>query len=330
MFKSGKKGAGEIILIILAIVAVTGVIVLSLKIKIKKNFKVNNFQETFLSENNIEKSLVSKNNKEKLNKNSPINNRNIVSQEMKIFQDNFSKDKIVEEAGDLNSSRDENWWVNSGAFLYVKNGVGQTIFGKLKKDNKWQKDYYDYNKQETDNGYRPQNIFRLITKSRWRNLQQEVYFNIQHYELSPDKHRSESNGFLLFNRYQDGDNLYYTGLRVDGAVVVKKKYKGKYYLLGYKKILKGKYDRKKKANLIPQQKWLGLKSEVRTIKNNQVTIQVFVKLKEGQNNWQKILSVKDDGKKYGGPAILNEGYAGIRTDFMDVKFDNYKIRELKN
>lgn len=37
---------------------------------------------------------------------------------------------------------------------------------------------------------------------------------------------------------------------------------------------------------------------------------------------------KDDGKSYGGDAILNEGYAGIRTDFMDVEFDDCRALKI--
>jgi len=33
------------------------------------------------------------------------------------------------------------------------------------------------------------------------------------------------------------------------------------------------------------------------------------------------------GKSFGGAAFMQEGYVGIRTDFMDVKFDNYKLNK---
>ena len=38
---------------------------------------------------------------------------------------------------------------------------------------------------------------------------------------------------LLFNRYQDGQTLYYGGVRVDGAAVIKKKLAGVYTTLAY-------------------------------------------------------------------------------------------------
>lgn len=245
-----------------------------------------------------------------------------------FFNINFSENFVVEESGRMQDSDSDDWWVNSGAFLYSEKGVGQTIMGKLNKKDKWRIDYRNYNSDETDDGYHPQNIFRLVTRSKWKNFNQEAYFKIKKYNLSESKHRFESNGILLFNRYQDGDNLYYTGLRVDGAVVIKKKYKKKYYLLGYKKILPGKYNRKESPNLIPADKWIGVKSKLRTIDDNQVEIKVFID-REKNGKWEKILDVIDNGKKFGGSAILKKGYAGIRTDFMDVEFDDYKIEEVE-
>jgi hypothetical protein len=116
-------------------------------------------------------------------------------------------------------------------------------------------------------------------------------------------------------------------LRVDGAVVVKKKYKGKYYMMAYKKILAGEYNRKSSPNLIPENEWIGVKSELRTIEDDKVQIKVFIDI-ERDGEWKEVLNVIDDGKKFGGRAILEEGYAGIRTDFMDVEFDDYRIEEL--
>jgi len=256
-------------------------------------------------------------------------NKNLIDEkqgeQLTMFRDEFSTPRVIEEIGQMEASGDKDWWLNSGAFLYIKNGTARTIFGKLRKENKWQKKYQDYNPLETDGGYRPQNIFRLVTRSKWQNFQQECYFKIHHYELSSDEHRSASNGLFLFNRYEDGDNLYYTGLRVDGTVVVKKKYKGKYYLMAQKKILPGKYNRQEMPNLLPENKWLGLRSEVQTIADDQVEIKVFVKLSP-KKDWRKVITIKDDGNKYGGRAILAKAFAGVRTDFMDVELDNYEIK----
>ncbi len=246
-----------------------------------------------------------------------------------IFIDGFQRREIIEETGEMEESIGSDWWVNSGAFL-IKNGkIGKTLQGKIKKDSVWQKKYEDYNSESTDGGYRPQNIFRLVTKSKWQDFQQEVYFRIVKYNLSKSKHRNQSNGLLLFNRYLDGDNLYYTGIRVDGAGVIKKKIKGEYFTLAYEPIFNGRYDIKTNSNLLPENTWIGLKSEVVTTNDNNVNIKLFLD-KEGNENWELILEVTDDNKSYGGDAILKEGYSGIRTDFMDVEFDDYYIKDIGN
>ncbi|MEK7147292.1 MAG: hypothetical protein AAB806_00185, partial [Patescibacteria group bacterium] len=70
--------------------------------------------------------------------------------------------------------------------------------------------------------------------------------------------------------------------------------------------------------------WIGLRSEVKTNPDNTVSVKFFID-KDKTGNWILIAEATDDGKSYGGAAILQEGYAGIRTDFMDVEFDDYRI-----
>lgn len=246
------------------------------------------------------------------------------------FSENFSNRYVIEESSTMDKSNNKKWWVNSGAFLYSKNGVGRTIFGKLEKNSKWQIKFANSNHErmlETDKGYRPQNIFRLVTRTKWKNFKQTVYFKIKKYNLSKDKHRSESNGLLLFNRYKDGDNLYYVGLRVDGCAIIKKKINGKYITLDKKKIFNGVYNRDNKPNLLPINKWIGVKSEVKTNDNNEVVLKLFLDMNKS-GNWKQIINIKDDSDSLNGNSILGKGYAGIRTDFMDVEFDDYKIVEI--
>lgn len=244
------------------------------------------------------------------------------------FSDSFDGDYILEETGKMGESASKNWWVNSGALLFVNNGTGKTIFGKLSQGDKWQTDYKNYNASETDDGYHPQNIFRLVAKSKWKNFQQECYYKINRYILSKTKERSESNGLLLFNRYQDGNNLYYTGIRVDGFAVIKKKINGKYYTMAYNRIINGKYNRNTNPNLLPKDEWIGVKSEVGNNPNGTVLIKLYID-RNRSGDWVLALKATDNGKSFGGAAIKNEGYAGIRTDFMDVEFDDYKIEETK-
>lgn len=284
-----------------------------------RDIKIDNILEN--NSNDIKKNI-----EEGDGENINIDNMDNINKENSFF-DNFSDEFILEESGNMESSLSDNWWVNSGAFLYSSNGTGKTIFGELKKNSKWQEKYKDYNSSETDTGYHPQNIFRLVTRSKWQNFNQECYYKINRYIISNAKERSESNGILLFNRYQDEDNLYYTGLRVDGTIVIKKKYRGEYYLMAQKIFFTGIYKRKINPNLLPIGRWIGLKSEVINNRDQTVSIKVYVD-KNNSGQWNLAIETVDDGKRFGGVAIKKEGYAGIRTDFMDVEFDNYKIKEI--
>lgn len=243
-----------------------------------------------------------------------------------VFFDNFDSDYTIEEDGDINSNNTK-WWVNSGAYLYSSNGNGSTILGDLSSINPWRVAFYLANPLDTDNGYHPQNIFRLVQKDLWKNLSQEAYFKIVKNNLSISPNRNASNGLLLFNRYLDEYSLYYTGIRVDGYAVIKKKLNGTYYTMDYKPVFNGKYDVSNNPNLIPLDTWIGLRSEVKT--NSDGTVNIKLYMDNGKTgNWVLVAEATDNGKDFGNGAITDEGYAGIRTDFMDVLFDDYKISSL--
>jgi hypothetical protein len=156
-----------------------------------------------------------------------------------------------------------------------------------------------------------------------------VYFKIDNNNLSESQYKNESNGVLLFNRYQDGDNLYYTGIRVDGQAVIKKKIKDKYYTLAEKEIFGKSKDceRDNNPNLIPQNRWIGIRSELKDAGGNTVSIKLYID-KEEKGDWQLVLEAKDKGDKYGKSPFLEKGYAGIRTDFMDVRFRDFMLQKL--
>jgi hypothetical protein len=242
------------------------------------------------------------------------------------FSYSFNVKGILDEVGRMDDSSSPYWWLNSGGRFYIASSTGKTVYGELSQFSKWRIAYAAANATDTDNGYHPQNIFRLVTRSKWQNFSQEVSFQNAKLNMSTSTNRNASNGILLFNRYQDGNNLYYTGVRVDGAIVIKKKINGTYYTLAYKQFYTNgtPYSRDTNPNLIPSQKWIGLKSEVRTNLDNTVSIKVFID-RDKIGSWVLVAEATDDGKTYGGSAILNEGYAGIRTDFMDVEFDDYKV-----
>jgi hypothetical protein len=237
------------------------------------------------------------------------------------FTEDFTAPLTVEESWPMSKSGNTNWWVSSGAYLYFENGTGKTVVGNLPSSNSWVARFAAANATDTDNGTRPQNIFRLVLKKTAKNFTQSAYYRITQYEVSPSSNRNASNGILLFNRYQDDMNLYYTGVRVDGQVVVKKKLAGTYTTLATSKLFDGQYDIQSNPNLIPLNTWIGVKSEVSTDSKGLVHIKVYTDVgKTGV--WTLATEAIDDGKTYGS-AITNAGNGGIRTDFMDVEFDNY-------
>ena len=247
------------------------------------------------------------------------------------FMDDFSVAYTVKEAGSTSKGDNPNWWLSSGGYFFSANGIGGTIMGPLAAPDPWRIAYAASNPIDTDDGFYPQNIFRLVLKSKWQNFQQEMYFKIVKDNLSASPNRNSSNGLLFFNRYQDAFNLYYTGLRVDGYVTIKKKIGGIYYTLAYEPFTTGAtstvYNRDSNPNLLPQNIWIGLRSEVKTNPDNTVSIKLYVD--ENKNgHWVLAAEAVDDGKSFGGTVFAESGHAGLRTDFMDVQFNDYQISNL--
>ncbi len=245
------------------------------------------------------------------------------------FEDSFDATYVVREMGSMNISNNRNWWVSSGGYFYSENGVGRTSMGALFPMDPWRVAYALANPVDTDGGYYPQNIFRLVSRQVWNNFTQEAYVRIARINMSASPNRNASNGILFFNRYQDAYNLYYAGIRVDGAAVIKKKLHGTYYTLAYKPLYQTDtaYDRDANPNVLPLHRWIGLRSEVRTDPETQaVTIKLFVDMR-GIGDWVLAAEAIDDGRMYGGETIAQPGYAGMRTDFMDAEFSRYSIVE---
>ncbi len=244
---------------------------------------------------------------------------------VEIFDRNFN----VEEVSDKVKSSNNNWWISSGGRLISANGWGSTIQGPLDLLDPWRVAFSLSNPVDTDNGYHPQNIFRLVsTGYSWKNNRQDISFKITNDNLSASPNRNASNGILFFNRYKDAFNLYYTGVRVDGYAVIKKKIAGTYYTMAYKPLARtvAQYDKDVNPNLLPKQQWVGLRSEVTTNSNNTVTIKLYTDVGK-TGNWVLVAEAIDDGISYGGP-IFTEGYGGLRTDFMDVLFDDYMVSSI--
>lgn len=242
------------------------------------------------------------------------------------FADSFAGPARVLQEGKISEVYDPNWWVDSGAYLFYNGQTASTIQGELPASDPWRLKFFSTNPGETDNGYHPQNIFRLITRTTWKNAVEQVYFKINRYILSTDPHRQSSNGILLFNHYLDEYNLYYMGLRVDGTASIKKKMNGVYYVYAAPKILPGVYDRNTNPNLMPLNTWIGIRTVVTSNPDHSVSLAVYSDI--GRTGvWTLMAQFLDASSANGGPPIDQPGYAGIRTDFMDVEFSDYSIVE---
>jgi hypothetical protein len=234
----------------------------------------------------------------------------------------------LSETGNMDDSLDQNWWLNSGAQLQRRDGVAASVQGELASTDRFRLLYAISNPIDTDNGYRPQNILRLVTRTQFKNFTQQVFFNINQINTSTSPNRNQSNGVFFFNRYQDGNNLYYVGIRVDGSAVIKKKYQGQYYTLKSVIVYPGHYDRNTLPNLLPIHRWIGIRTVIANNANNHVDIAMYVNDNQLGSGWIQVLKLEDTGAD--ADLIMKEGYAGIRSDFMDVSFDSYAAIESQN
>lgn len=237
----------------------------------------------------------------------------------------FSTEGTLDESSTILSSTSPFWSVTSGAQLWIKRGRGQTIQRELPANDKWRLLYSTRNPIDTDNGYHPQNTFRLVSKGKWHNISQEVYFKINRINPSASPNRNASNGFLLMADYSDQYNLYYAGIRVDGNAVIKKKINGIYYTLAIKPFYPGTYSRSATPNLIPTGRWIGVKSVVASDVNKTFTLIRFYIDRDKTGSWTLAAEALDDGR-FGNPPFTQDGHTGIRTDFMDAEFDDYRVK----
>jgi hypothetical protein len=249
------------------------------------------------------------------------------------FSYTFGVPGTLYETSSMDISTSPYWWVNSGAKLQLGGGIGETVQGALPITDKWRVLYVAANPIDTDLGAHPQNIFRLVSRSSWDSVREEMSFYIAGDNLSTSPNRNASNGLLLMLRYTSGgQTLYYAGIRVDGTAVIKKKYNGSYYTMAQKKIFSGAYSVSSATgtsqNLLPHGHWIRLRADTKTNSDSSVSVTLSMMNPADSGAWQQLLFVTDSGS-YGGTApITGARYVGIRTDFMDVKFDNFLAQSL--
>lgn len=257
-----------------------------------------------------------------------LNPANIISSGIDENKDcKYFNSDVLTEASSPEESGDKCWWLDSGASFSVLGGIGKTVLGELATTSFWRIKYETNNPADTDEGFHPQNIFRLVNKNKWQDSNQEVLFKIDKYNLSQSKNRNESNGVLLMSHYLDADNLYYAGLRVDGFAVIKKKINGKYITLGEKKYSNVKYNKQSGLVSLPMNKWIGEKLETKNNSDDTVELILYVDL-SGSGEWQELLDLRDSLRSSGAPPLISAGNTGIRSDFMDVEFSNYKVEKI--
>lgn len=237
------------------------------------------------------------------------------------FSDDFATDHSAREATSPSASSDPSWWLVSGAWIHVRDGVGGTVLGD-EPDGYLRERYEQRNPRDTDDGLHPQNLFRLVTQEECKGATlQECYFRIVDYHLSSSPERYAPNGLLLFTRYGGEDDLYYAGVRVDGHAIVKKKSAGTYYTLAEKAVFEGAYDRTENPTLLPRGEWMGLRTITEDAPDGSVVVSLYMQ-RGRDGEWEPLLRGVDAGV---GGAPFRAGRGGIRTDFMDVQFDDYRL-----
>src|SRR6266481_495168 len=186
------------------------------------------------------------------------------------FTYDFRSVGILQQAETPDLSTSPYFWLASGGELPITNGTGNTMQGDAPSTNKWRTFYAAANPGQTDNGLHPQNVFQVFTRSAWQNVDQSVQVEINKINLSSSSSRTGWNGVSLYSRYENTQNLYSAGIRVDGAAVIKKEMNGTYYTLASKQIFPGTYNHTTNPNLLPTGKWMGLRSTTQTNTNGTV------------------------------------------------------------
>lgn len=219
---------------------------------------------------------------------------------------------VLIEASTPLESQSSAWWLIFGGLMYTDNGTWRTLHGDLGDDDELRKLYLRTNPLDTDNGYHPQNIFRLISKKDYGHSTQEIRFIIDKDQESLSPNRNDSSGFFLIENYSNIDNFYQIGIEMDGQATIRKKSKGIYSTLEETQIWgeKESYDPELKQNLLPQKEVIDLKVE-------KIETSEGLALKLLINN-ELVLEAQDK-------EILPGGKIGIRSDFMDITIEDYLL-----
>jgi hypothetical protein len=209
----------------------------------------------------------------------------------------------------------------------IANGVARSVQNELPPDDEWRRRYAASSPVDTDGGRRPQNLFRLLTRERWRNLRQEVRLRINRLNPTSSPERGAWSGILLMQRYLGADDLYYAGLRLDGTAVIKKKRGGRYETLAIVPRLPGASEGRVREDGLPVGRWIRLRSTAIDGPDGAVRLALYVAGERPDDGWTVAAEAVDDGSR--GAPIREPGRAGIRADFADVEIDEYEAAEIR-
>jgi hypothetical protein len=94
-----------------------------------------------------------------------------------------------------------------------------------------------------------------------------------------------------------------------------------------KQIFSGTYDHDKHPNLLPHNTWIRLRSDTVTSPDGSVTVKLSM-LDKKTNTFKLLLSAIDSGQYDKTSPVTGTHPIGLRTDFMDVKFDDILMQKL--
>lgn len=236
---------------------------------------------------------------------------------------NFATNGVVNQTSSSLASTSPFWWVPSGGKLVLSGGVGSTITGTVPSSDPWYA-YYAANKPvQTDVGAHPQNVFTMFFRQPFSTVSQEIYVKKVADNLGNTVNRAAYNGVSLYLRYIDDRNLYYAGIRADGYAIIKKQVNGVYQTLSYQKVFPGIFDPASKPTLIPTGVWIGVKAACAT--NSAGVPRISLYIDNGKTGtWSLVAEAFDDPIKYG-PIVNGAGLVGVRTDFTDIQFDDFRV-----
>ena len=228
----------------------------------------------------------------------------------------FGSSGTLNQTVSADTSGSAYWWVANGGQLLVSNGVGKTMQGDATSANPWYTIYAKSLAVTSDNGKHPQNTFAALLRTPTLDTDQSIAVQINKDNLANTANRKPYNGIHLISRWQNDGNYYFAGLRADGHAVIKKKVGNAYYTLAEKSAFPGTYNSTTNPNLLPKNTWMNVRMITSTDASGSVHVQLYL-------NQTLMLDTTDNGAR--GATIKTEGLTGIRSDFMDMLMDNYKL-----